>query len=129
MLTTKTNAGTLLIQSGDDSVELTTAEVFRLMEQLVHDVALGAPELVRGVDEDGNDDWHCPHCHQGVIGTGAGLVEVDAGSVRHNSANVEGDSVHPSEDGGERDFHTIGWLCGHCECPVSVPAEMDVIHG
>jgi hypothetical protein len=119
MLVTRTEAGTLVVRSGDDAVELNTDEALALFGHLSgHLPMMPAPEITR----DG-EHWKCPHCTV-VLGYDEGdVIEYDS-HQGESSAEFDGDNLYVSQVDTER--ATMAWMCGHCRRVVTVPGEIEV---
>ena len=87
-----------------------------------------APALLVSLDPDQPDDepttvLRCPHpaCAQ-ILSL---LIEVDR-AERWNRAEpqIDGDALELDFTTGEATFHHHGYLCGHCEQPVSLPERL-----
>lgn len=117
MLITQTDTGTLLVVSGDDSIELTADDALTLFGRLhQHLPALAAPELVWTVG------WACPHC----AADDGSLIEYDS-HQGENEAEIDGNHLHVSQQDTTRD--TMTFLCGHCRRVVGIPDEIDIDWG
>lgn len=124
----------VLIQQfpSEHAVRITHAEALNLVERLLDELmGFPAPEMQYTITHnDGEPVEHeltCPHCCI-VFGDGETPVfEIDYGQIRMNEAELVGDGLHPTES-GERDYHTLAWMCANCECPVSIPNEIEVTY-